>query len=126
MDVLIDIDRRLKLQDRLSTAYEYLKFKRKTEFADLLMNDAAAKLRQISKQQLVPVRFALVHLLVIILLLINVFLYSNAFFTSDFKSTQPESQKIENAGKLLKNYTISRIDDKAARNQYPNLITPKN
>ena len=54
LNVLIDIDRRLKLQDRLSTAYEYLKFKKKTEFSDLLMNDAAAKLHQINRQQLMP------------------------------------------------------------------------
>ncbi len=115
LNVLIDIDRRLKLQDRLSTAYEYLKFNKKTEFADLLLNDAAAKLRQINKQQLVPARFSLLHLLVIILLIINIFLYSSVFFTSDFKSTHQELQMIENAGKLLKNYTISRIDHKAVQ-----------
>ncbi len=80
LNVLIDIDRRLKLQDRLSTAYEYLKSKKKTEFADLLLNDAAAKLTQINNQQLVPARFSLLHLLVIILLLINIFLYSSVFF----------------------------------------------
>jgi len=115
LDVLIDIDRRLKLQDRLSTAYEYLKFKKKTEFADLLMSDAAARLRQISKQQLVPAGFSFQHLLVIILFVINIFLYSSVFFTSDFKSTQQELEKIENASKLLKNYTISRIENKAVQ-----------
>ena len=52
LDVLIGIDRRLHLQDRLSTAYEYLQFKKKTEFSELLMIDAAAKLRKIDKKQL--------------------------------------------------------------------------
>jgi len=122
LNVLIDIDRRLKLQDRLSTAYEYLKFKKKTEFADLLMNDAAAKLRQISKQQLVPARFSFPHLLVIILLIINIFLYSSGFFISDFKSTHHELEKIENAGKLLKNYTISRIDNRAVQKSKPQSV----
>ena len=125
LNVLIDIDRRLKLQDRLSTAYEYLKFKKKTEFADLLMNDAATKLRQISKQQLVPAGFSFQHLLVIILLVINIFLYSSVFFTSDFKSTHQELEKIENAGKLLKNYTIGRIDNKATEKSKPQSVYAK-
>ena len=115
LHVLIDIDRRLKLQDRLSTAYEYLKFNKKTQFADLLMNDAAAKLRQINPQQLMPARFSFLHLLAIILLTINIFLYSSILFAPDFQSTNQELQIIENAGKLLKNYTISRIDRKAAQ-----------
>jgi hypothetical protein len=114
LKVLIDIDRCLNLQDRLSTAYEYLKFKKKTEFADLLLNDAAAKLGQLDRPQIVPIRFSWLHLLVIILLVINLFLYSGDFFTSGFESTPPELEKIANAGKLLNNYIISRIDDNAA------------
>jgi hypothetical protein len=125
LNILIDIDRRLKLQDRISTAYEYLKFKKKTGFADLLMNDAAAKLRQIDNQQLVPARFSLLHLLVIILLIINIFLYSSVFFTSDFKSTHQELQMIENAGKLLKDYTIRRIDHKAVQQSKPQSVYSK-
>jgi hypothetical protein len=125
LNVLIDIDQRLKLQDRLSTAYEYLKFKKKTEFADLLMNDAAAKLRQINAQQLVPARFSLSHLLAIILLIINIFLYSSGFSPSGFKSTRQELDKIENAGKLLKNYTIGRIDNKAAEKSKPQSVYAK-
>jgi hypothetical protein len=86
------------------------------------MNDAATKLRQISKQQLVPVGFSFQHLLVIILLVINIFLYSSVFFSSDFKSTQQELEKIENAGKFLKNYTISRIENKAVQKSKPQTI----
>jgi len=115
LNVLIAIDRRLKLQDRLSTAYEYLKSKKKTEFADLLMNDAASKLCQINPRQFVPVRFSLMHLLAIILLFINIFLYSGSLYTSDFKATQQELKNIENAVKLLTNYSISRIENKAVR-----------
>ena len=115
LHVLIDIDRRFKLKDRLGTAYEYLKLKKRTEFAALLMNDAAAKLRRINHQQLMPVRFSFLHVLVIILLTINILLYSGIFTASDFKTTRQESQIVENARKLLKNYTISRIDRKAAQ-----------
>jgi len=115
LNTLIDIDRRLKLQDRISTAYEYLKLKKKTELAELLINDAAVKLRQISKQQLLPARFSLLHLLAIILLLINIFLYSGIFYTPDSKSTRRELEKIDAAGQLLKDYMIKRIDNRTAR-----------
>jgi len=115
LHVLIDIDRRFKLKDRLSTAYEYLKLKKSSEFADLLMNDASAKLSQINIQQLMPARFSFLHLVVIILLAINILLSSGIFSIPDFKTTRQESQIVENARKLLKNYTISRIDRKAAQ-----------
>ena len=119
LNVLIEVDRRLKLQDRLSTAYEYLKFKTKTEFSELLMNDAAAKLQHIDNRQLVPAGFSWLHMLVIILLIVNIFLYSSVFSPSVSKSPHPELRKIENAGKLLKNYTIRRIDNEAAQTSKP-------
>lgn len=119
MNVLIDIDRRLKLEDRLSTAYEYLKFKKKTEFSILLMNDAAAKLRQIEYRQLVPARFSSWYLLAIILLIINTLLYSGVFFAPGIKSTHQDLTNIENAAKILKNYSISRFENKAVRRSKP-------
>jgi hypothetical protein len=112
LNILIDIDRRLKLQDRVSTAYEYIKLKKKTDFAELLINDAAIKLGQISKQQLVPAQFSVLHLLVIILLLINIFLYSGVFFTPGFKSIHRDLEKLDTADQLLKNYMIKRIKKK--------------
>jgi hypothetical protein len=115
LNTLIDIDRRLKLQDRVSTAYEYFKLKKKTEFTELLINDAALRLRQISKQKILPARFSFVHLSAIILLLINIFLYSGIFYTPDFKSTQRELKKIDDAGQLVKDYMIKRIDNKPDR-----------
>ena len=122
LNVFIASDRRLKLHDRLSTAYEYLKFKKKTEFADLLMNDAAEKLGQINKQQLVPTRFLWLYLPVIILLIINIVFYSGDFLTSNFKSTHQELQTIENAVKLLKNYMIGRIENKAVQKSKPQSV----
>jgi len=52
---------------------------------------------------------------VIILLTINILLYSSIFSIPDFKTTGRELQLVENARKLVKNYTISRIDRKAAQ-----------
>lgn len=119
LKVLIDIDRRLKLEDRISTAYEYLKFKNKNEFSILLMNDAAAKLRRIDNRQLVPVRFSSLHLLAIILLIINILLYSGVFFAPAMKATHQDPAKIENAAKALKNYSVNRIENRAVRKSKP-------
>jgi hypothetical protein len=122
LNILIEIDRRLNLQDRLSTAFEYLNFKTRTEFSELLMNDAAAKLHQIDSRQLVPARFSWLHLLLIILLITNIFLYSSIFSPSDFNTTRLELRNIETAGKLLKNYTISRMDNKAVQKSKPQSV----
>ena len=54
---LIDIDRRLRLQDRISTAYEYSKSGKKTFFSEIQIKDAAAKLHQLSAKQMLPVKF---------------------------------------------------------------------
>jgi hypothetical protein len=111
LNVLIEIDQRLRLQDRLSTAYEYLTFKKKTKITDLLMTDAATKLNQIDTKRLVPTRFSILHLLAIILLILNVLLHSGVFWTTGLKSPRKELQAIEAAGNLLKNYTINRIEN---------------
>jgi hypothetical protein len=119
LNIFIEIDQRLGLQDRLSTAYEYLKSGKKTEFADLLMNDAAARLQQFSPGQLVPARFSRLYPVAIILIIINVLLYSGIFQAPEFKSIGRDLAKIENAGKILQNYMINRIDDQADRQSKP-------
>ena len=115
LKTLIDIDRRLKLQDRVSTAYEYLQLSKKSEFTGLLFNDAADTLRQISRQQLLPTRISWLHWLAIMLLATNILLYSGIFTGPDFKLSRAEQEKIDDAGQLLKDYMIKRIDSKSAR-----------
>ncbi|CAB1074799.1 hypothetical protein D1AOALGA4SA_2618 [Olavius algarvensis Delta 1 endosymbiont] len=114
LNILIDIDRRLKLQDRVSTAYEFLALKKKSEFAELLIGDAAARLRQIKKRQLVPVNFSFLHLLAIILLIVNLLLFSGLFFAPDFRTTRQDQARLEKAGKLLNDYLVKRIGDNTA------------
>ena len=119
LNVFIEIDHRLGLQDRLSTAYEYLKSNKKTEFADLLMNDAAARLQHFSLRQLVPAQFSPLYPAAIILLIINVLLNSGIFHAPELQPTRRDLEKIEIAGKILQNYMISRIDDQADRQLKP-------
>jgi hypothetical protein len=110
--VLVDIDRRLRLQDRLSTAYEYLKFKKDAEFAELLMQDAAAALRRLKGRQLLPAGFSWRHLIFIILLLADAALYMTDYPVSRFKSARVEPTAIEQARALLQNYTFRRLENK--------------
>ncbi len=113
LHVLVDIDRRLKLQDRLSTAYEYLRFKKDAEFAELLMLDAAAALRRLNGRQLLPAGFSWRHLTFIILLPAATALYMTDYPVSRLKSAHLEPKAIEQARALLQNYTFSRIENQA-------------
>jgi len=72
---LIDIDTRLHLQDRLSTAYEYSTLAKPSPFAHLLLNDAEHTLNKLSPQQLFPSQWSLLHLLLGILIVINLALF---------------------------------------------------
>ena len=112
LNVLIDIDTRFKLQDRISTAYEYREFRKKSDFSDLLMQDAAAKLLQLSTKQLFPAKFSYLHLVLLLLILINVVLYSSDYILFGYKSTHADQNKMEKVSSLLRNYTISRPEDK--------------
>jgi hypothetical protein len=112
LHVLVDIDRRLRLQDRLSTAYEYLKFKKEADFAELLMQDAAAALRRLKPRQLLPAGFSWRHLIFITLLLADAALYMTDYPVSRLKSARVEPKTIEHARALLQNYTFSRPENK--------------
>lgn len=74
LDILIDVDARLKLRDRLSTAYEYRTQRKSSEFFDLLIADAGQRLSSLSRSQLFPFRFSRLHLLILLVLLLNVLL----------------------------------------------------
>jgi hypothetical protein len=107
---LIDIDTRLKLKDRLSTAYEYQKFGKKSDLSNLLMEDATDTLRQLSTRKLFPPKFSFLHLVLILLILINMALYSSDYLLSGNKSTRSDQYKLEKISTLLQNYSESRIE----------------
>jgi hypothetical protein len=126
LNVLIDIDTRFKLQDRISTAYEYRKSEKKSDFSDLLMQDATAKLLQLSTKQLFPAKFAFLHLVLLLLILINVVLYSSDYLLSGYKSTRADKNKIEKVSSLLRNYTISRTEEKRTeKTRQPSVYSKK-
>ncbi|MEJ2170197.1 MAG: hypothetical protein P8X90_32250 [Desulfobacterales bacterium] len=119
LQVLIEIDRRLGLQDKLSTAYEYFQLKKSSEFSELLSQDAAACLRRFERRQLLPGGFSRRHLIFIILLLAAAALHIIDHPTLHFKSAHVEPKTIEQAGAMLRNYTTSRIEDKPHSPTFP-------
>ena len=87
MDVLIDLDTRLHLHDRISTAYEYHTQKKPSNFVELLIDDAGQQLSLLSNKQLFPLKLSLIHLLIALLLAINLALLG---FGHLFSGTEPE------------------------------------
>jgi hypothetical protein len=113
LTILVEIDRRSDLQDRLSTAYEYHKLKKESEFKDLLMQDAAVQLDRLNGGLLLPVGFSQRHLILIFMLIAGVALYAVDYPALRFKSTLAGQETIEHAGALLRNYTFRRIENHA-------------
>jgi hypothetical protein len=109
---LIDIDRRLRLQDRISTAYEYSKSGKKTVFSDLQIKDAAAKLHQLSAKQMLPVKFSGRHLLLLFLMVANGTLLLGNYLSPEFNLTRSDQNKQELAGELSRKYAVSRLERK--------------
>ncbi len=64
MDELIDIDVRLALKEKLSTAYECHQLGRKSVFVDMLAEDAGSALESIKADQIFPRNVSPPHLLI--------------------------------------------------------------
>jgi hypothetical protein len=76
MDELIEIDVRLGLKERLSTAYECHQLGRKSVFVDLLVEDATSLLGSIKAHEIFPRSFSSAHLMIPILVASIVILLS--------------------------------------------------
>jgi hypothetical protein len=118
-NILIDIDARLKLQDRLSTAYEYQHSGKKSDLLAFLLEDAAQYLHQLETRHMAPTKFSVAHLALILLLVLNAALYSSDFWGPDSRPTVVNQEQIEEARTLLRNYTQRRIGGKQAKKKSP-------
>jgi hypothetical protein len=115
LNILIDIDTRLKLRDRITTAYEYQRAGHKSVFLDLLMQDAAARLRRLSDKHIVPEKFSLLHVVLVLMIILNAALFSGDYFISAFNPGPGEREKIEKARTLVRNFTMSRSESDRAK-----------
>lgn len=72
--LLIEIDSRLDLQDRLSTAYEYHLAEKKSIFSADLLEDAVRSLNRFSRRELLPLNFSRLYLVAALLFSLNLLL----------------------------------------------------
>jgi hypothetical protein len=111
LTILIDIDTRLHLKDRISTAYEYRTLGKPSEFADLLIEDAGRNLSKLSAQQMLPLKLSLVHLLLGILIVVNISLFLVDRFVPVSKQTKVDRETAKKISTLLQSYTSKKIED---------------
>ena len=119
LEFLIESDSRLKLQDRLSTAYEYQRSGKKSDLTELLIKDATGILCRLGKRKLLPPTFSYLHLFVIFLIFINIALYSSDYFGSNTQSTLIKPDKLDRIGALINKYTETRVGDQKERKSRP-------
>jgi len=110
LNILVDIDRRLNLKERLSTAFEYHKLKKDSQFTDLLIQEAAAEIARLNGNQLLPAAFSRRHSIFILMLIAGLALYVLDDSALHFKPGRSGQKSIEHAGTLLRNYTFRRIE----------------
>ena len=118
-DILIDIDTRLNLQDKLSTAYEYQHSGKKSDLLAFLLEDAAENLHHLETKHMAPTKFSAAHFALILLLVLNVVLFTSLFWRSIPRPMRADEKQIEKARTLLRNYTQSRIGAKPAIKKSP-------
>jgi hypothetical protein len=117
--VLIDIDTRLQLKDRVSTAYEYHNYEKQSEFTGLLIEDAGHKLSELNDRQLFPLKLSLVHLLLSLLIVANILFVLADYFqifpvSNQTKVDQETSKKISS---LLQSYTKMEKEQKETKKE---------
>ena len=110
-DLLIDIDRRLHLHDRLSTAYEYYAQNKASDFTHLLFEDAGRTLNRLSMKDLFPSRFTNISLLLLLLALINLGLFSFDYLASRSSQRTLDQETQEKIEKLMKDYSAQKAEN---------------
>lgn len=103
-DVLIDIDARLGLYDRLSTAYEIHQLGQPSLFSNLLMQDAVRKLGRLTAKQLFPPRGSCLYFGLFFLVITNIVLHAGGYFSHGPSHSGVDPEKPKQIGRLLKAY----------------------
>lgn len=127
MQILIDIDTRLQLKDRISTAYEYHKWDKQSEFTDLLIEDAGRKLSELSNRQLFPPKLSLVYLVLSLLMVVNLLLFFADHFHifSDSKQMKVDQKTSKTISALLQDYTKKVEEQTKLRKETPKTLHKK-
>jgi hypothetical protein len=112
---LIEIDSRLKLKDRLSTAFEYRQSDRKSRFREGLLTDAGKVLEGLPKNKLYPIGFSPAYILIPLFAFI---LLGLCLF--DFSSLNPAGEKtrerLVRAGQAIEKFSKEKIRETTGLN----------
>ena len=117
VDILIDIDARLNLKERISTAYEYCLLEKRSEFVDLLISDAGNRLRSIDKKKIFPIKFSFIHLLISLLVLVNILIFLVDYLAAVPSHDRVDPNTLERVDSLLKDYSSDKQDIGKRREQ---------
>jgi hypothetical protein len=104
MGELIEIDVRLGLKERLSTAYEYHQLGRKSVFVDRLIEDATSLLGSIKAHQIFPRRFSSAHLCIPLLVAAIVILLSLDLAPTPIKDGATR-ERLKQIGRKMEKYS---------------------
>jgi hypothetical protein len=105
---LIEMDSRLRLKDRLSTAFEYLRSGRKSQFRERLLTGAGRVLEELPKNKLYPPRFSAAYVLIPSLALIMTGL--SLFYFSPPKPTgEKTKERLVRVGRTIERFSKEKI-----------------
>lgn len=112
---LIEMDSRLKLKDRLSTAFEYQQSGRKSPFRERLLTDAGRILEKLPKNKLYPHRFSAAYLLIPFFALILTGL--SLFDFSPLKPTgEKTKERLARVGLAIERFSKEKIRETGSMN----------
>jgi hypothetical protein len=123
---LIEIDRRLGLHDRISTAYEYHAAGWASELSGLLIADAVGTLGRLKHRQVFPRRPIVLPAVLVGLLLLNAVLLSIGHLATEPRPAAPHSQELAALRTSLQVYTArQQRASSAADDASPNDLSRK-
>ncbi len=104
IDELIDIDARLALKSRLSTAYEYYRSNRKTFFGDVLIKEVCHLLQILKPKELFPKIPIRNHLLVLGFIILFLFVFLSNITPSYLTTGGVEDPKLQAVSLKIKDF----------------------
>ena len=110
MDVLIDMDERLGLKEKISTAYEYLLLGKRSAFDELLFSDAAKCLRSIDKGRLFPFKFSFLHLSILFLILANILILLVDYSPAGARKEWVNSSTLNGIKEMIEEFSPDKRD----------------
>jgi len=106
---LIDIDSRLALHDKISTAYEIQQLGIQTEFSNLLMEDAGRTLSRLTRKQIFPPRGFYLYVVLGVLVITNLAVYTGDYFGDDPARTEFDPEKSKEIVQSLRALTGVKV-----------------